>query len=104
MAFFLRICVTIYVKRLTLLASAADSAGWVDVDKSTTQHNKFKNIFSIGDASSLPNSKTAAAITAQVPVMVDNLVATIAGKQPKAVSTPAFSASVMFDYGINVQP
>ncbi|KAI1814900.1 FAD/NAD(P)-binding domain-containing protein [Poronia punctata] len=63
----------------------ADSAGWVDVDKSTTQHNKFKNIFSVGDASSLPNSKTAAAITAQVPVMIDNLLATIAGKQPKAV-------------------
>ncbi|KAI0396624.1 FAD/NAD(P)-binding domain-containing protein [Xylariaceae sp. FL0594] len=62
----------------------ADSAGWVDVDKSTTQHTKYKNIFSIGDASSLPNSKTAAAITAQVPVMVDNLVATMAGKQPKA--------------------
>ncbi|KAI1366906.1 FAD/NAD(P)-binding domain-containing protein [Xylaria arbuscula] len=63
----------------------ADAAGWVDVDKSTTQHNKYKNIFSIGDASSLPNSKTAAAITAQVPVMVDNLLATIAGKAPKAV-------------------
>ncbi|KAI1356223.1 FAD/NAD(P)-binding domain-containing protein [Xylaria sp. FL0043] len=63
----------------------ADAAGWVDVDKSTTQHNKYKNIFSIGDASSLPNSKTAAAITAQVPVMVDNLLATMTGKAPKAV-------------------
>ncbi|TGJ81499.1 hypothetical protein E0Z10_g7263 [Xylaria hypoxylon] len=62
----------------------ADSAGWVDVDKSTTQHNKYKNIFSIGDASSLPNSKTAAAITAQVPVMIDNLLATMAGKELKA--------------------
>jgi sulfide:quinone oxidoreductase len=57
----------------------------VDVDKSTTQHNKYKNIFSIGDASSLPNSKTAAAITAQVPVMVDNLLATMAGRERKAV-------------------
>lgn len=63
----------------------ADSAGWVDVDKSSTQHNKYKNIFSIGDASSLPNSKTAAAITSQVPVMVDNLLATMAGKETKAV-------------------
>ncbi|KAI1178286.1 FAD/NAD(P)-binding domain-containing protein [Nemania sp. FL0916] len=62
----------------------ADAAGWVDVNKSTTQHNKYKNIFSIGDASSLPNSKTAAAITAQVPVMIDNLLATIAGKELKA--------------------
>ncbi|KAI1124569.1 FAD/NAD(P)-binding domain-containing protein [Nemania abortiva] len=62
----------------------ADTAGWVDVDKSTTQHTKYKNIFSIGDASSLPNSKTAAAITAQVPVMIDNLLATMAGKELKA--------------------
>ncbi|KAI1422559.1 FAD/NAD(P)-binding domain-containing protein [Xylaria sp. FL1777] len=62
----------------------ADAAGWVDVNKSTTQHIKYKNIFSIGDASSLPNSKTAAAITAQVPVMIDNLLATIAGEEPKA--------------------
>ncbi len=69
---------------LTSTLCVADAAGWVDVDKSTTQHNKYKNIFSIGDASSLPNSKTAAAITAQVPVMVDNLLAIMAGKESKA--------------------
>ncbi|KAI1263313.1 FAD/NAD(P)-binding domain-containing protein [Xylariaceae sp. FL1019] len=62
----------------------ADAAGWVDVDKSTTQHNKFKNIFSVGDASSLPNSKTAAAITSQIPVMVDNMLATMANRELKA--------------------
>lgn len=62
----------------------ADAAGWVDVDKSTTQHTKFKNVFSLGDASSLPNSKTAAAITAQVPVLIDNLLATMKGKELKA--------------------
>lgn len=74
----------LYRSKLTFILPAADSAGWVDVDKSTTQHNKYKNIFSIGDASSLPNSKTAAAITAQVPVMIDNLLATMAGKELKA--------------------
>lgn len=62
----------------------ADAAGWVDVDKTTTQHNKYPNVFSIGDASSLPNSKTAAAITSQTPVLVDNLLATIRGNQLKA--------------------
>ncbi|KXJ87505.1 FAD/NAD(P)-binding domain-containing protein [Microdochium bolleyi] len=61
----------------------ADAAGWVDVDKSTTQHTKYPNVFSIGDASSLPNSKTAAAITAQLPVMIDNLVATMGGAKPE---------------------
>lgn len=51
----------------------ADAAGWVDVDKITLQSTKFENVFSLGDASSLPTSKTAAAITAEAPVLVENL-------------------------------
>lgn len=39
-----------------------DSAGYVDVDKHTLQHKKYNNIWSLGDCSSLPTSKTAAAI------------------------------------------
>ncbi|ROV91087.1 hypothetical protein VPNG_09938 [Cytospora leucostoma] len=62
----------------------ADAAGWVDVDKTTLRHNKYANIFSIGDASSTPNSKTAAAITSQVPVLVDNLLASIRSQALKA--------------------
>lgn len=61
--------------------NAADAAGWVSVDPATTQHTKFSNIFSLGDASSMPNSKTAAAITAQAPVLVDNLRAAHDGKE-----------------------
>lgn len=49
--------------------------GWVDVDKYTTQHNQYPNIFSLGDASSLPTSKTAAAIRREAPVLVQNLLA-----------------------------
>ncbi|KAA1469488.1 FAD/NAD-P-binding domain-containing protein [Dentipellis sp. KUC8613] len=53
----------------------ADAAGWVEVDKGTLQHVKpeFANVFALGDASSLPTSKTAAAITGQTPVLADNL-------------------------------
>ncbi|BGP43989.1 hypothetical protein JCM10449v2_008046 [Rhodotorula kratochvilovae] len=51
----------------------ADAAGWVAVDPATTQSTKYSNIFSLGDASSMPNSKTAAAISSQAPVLVDNL-------------------------------
>lgn len=45
----------------------ADKDGWVDVDPGTLRHKnpEFKNIFALGDCSSLPTSKTAAAITAQ---------------------------------------
>ncbi len=58
----------------------ANGAGWVDVDKHTLQHLRYPNIFSAGDASSLPTSKTAAAARKQVPVLVDNLRALMVGK------------------------
>jgi eukaryotic sulfide quinone oxidoreductase len=51
----------------------ADAAGWVDVDKATLRSTKFDNVWAVGDCSSLPTSKTAAAITAQAPVLVENL-------------------------------
>jgi eukaryotic sulfide quinone oxidoreductase len=52
-----------------------DAAGWVEVDKGTLQHVKpeYGNIFALGDASSLPTSKTGAAITKQAPVLTENL-------------------------------
>lgn len=53
----------------------ADQAGWVDVDKGTLQHVRYPNIFSLGDASSLPTSKTGAAIRKEAPVLVANLLA-----------------------------
>ncbi|MFO7629023.1 MAG: FAD/NAD(P)-binding oxidoreductase [Prochlorococcaceae cyanobacterium] len=55
--------------------AVAGPGGWVDVDKGTTQHVRYPNVFSIGDVSSLPNSKTAAAVRGQAPVLVDNLLA-----------------------------
>ncbi|GAB4530938.1 MAG: FAD/NAD(P)-binding oxidoreductase [Pleurocapsa sp.] len=58
----------------------ANAAGWVDVDKYTLQHNTYPNVFSLGDASSLPTSKTAAAIRAEAPVLVKNLLSLMAAK------------------------
>ncbi len=52
----------------------ANEAGWVDVNQFTLQHNKFSNVFGLGDASSTPNAKTAAAVRKQVPVVVTNIL------------------------------
>jgi sulfide:quinone oxidoreductase len=52
----------------------ANAAGWIDVNERTLQHNKYSNIFGLGDATSTPNAKTAAAVRKQVPVVVDNIV------------------------------
>jgi sulfide:quinone oxidoreductase len=52
----------------------AAETGWVSVDPKTTQHTKYSNIFSLGDVSNLPTSKTGAAIRKQVPVTVANIL------------------------------
>jgi NADPH-dependent 2,4-dienoyl-CoA reductase/sulfur reductase-like enzyme len=58
-------------------SSLADAAGWVDVDPSTLRHKKYENVWALGDCSSLPTSKTAAAITAQAPVLTENLFSVV---------------------------
>lgn len=58
----------------------ANGDGWVDVDAYTLQHNQYSNVFSLGDASSLPTSKTGAAIRKQAPVVVSNLYAMMKNK------------------------
>lgn len=64
------------VKRSAL----ANDAGWVEVHKHTLQHVRFPNVFSLGDCSSLPTSRTGAAIRKQAPVLVENLLAFRAGR------------------------
>jgi len=59
----------------------ANAAGWVEVDQYTLQSPKYKNVFGLGDCTSTPNSKTAAAITSQAPVLVHNLERAMEGKE-----------------------
>jgi len=61
-----------------------NEAGWVDVHQNTMQHTKFANIFSLGDVCSTPNSKTAAAIRKQAPVVVRNIIRAINGAEMEA--------------------
>ncbi|MGR9073779.1 MAG: FAD-dependent oxidoreductase [Gammaproteobacteria bacterium] len=58
----------------------ANEAGWVDVNPNTLQHNKYPNVFGLGDAAGTTNAKTAAAVRKQVPVVVDNILALIESK------------------------
>jgi sulfide:quinone oxidoreductase len=51
----------------------ANDAGWLDVHIGSLQHNKYPNIFGIGDAAALPTAKTGAAIRKQVPIVVENI-------------------------------
>ncbi|MFA7335350.1 MAG: FAD/NAD(P)-binding oxidoreductase [Candidatus Obscuribacterales bacterium] len=72
-------------------SALADSAGWVDVNKATLQHNRFANVFSLGDCSNLPTSKTGAAIRKQSPVLVANLISQMRG-EPLTKSYDGYSS------------
>jgi len=60
----------------------ADAAtGWIDVCPKTLQSTKFENVWALGDCSSAPTSKTAAAVAGQNRVLFENLIAKIEGEE-----------------------
>lgn len=77
----------------------ADKHGWVEVDPATLQHTRFPNVFGIGDCSSLPTSKTGAAIRKQAPVLVKNLAAAMSGQPSTAKYNGYTSCPVVTGYG-----
>jgi sulfide:quinone oxidoreductase len=90
----------------------ANADGWVDVNKETLRHNRYANVFGIGDASSLPTSKTGAAIRKQAPVLVENLAAAILGGNPEAAYdgytacplVTGYGKLVMAEFDYNLEP
>jgi sulfide:quinone oxidoreductase len=77
----------------------ANANGWVDVHKHTLQHNRYSNVFSLGDASSLPTSRTGAAVSKQAPVVVSNLLSLMKGQALKASYNGYTSCPIVTGYG-----
>ncbi|QEN12008.1 FAD-dependent oxidoreductase [Mycolicibacterium sp. ELW1] len=94
--------------------STGDSNGYVEVDKFTLQHNRFPNVFSLGDVAATPNSKTGAAVRKQAPVVVANIAAYLEGRPLPAhydgySSCPIVTSShdmllAEFDYDMSLTP
>ncbi len=66
-------------------SALANAAGFCEVDPKTLQSTCFSNVFSLGDACSAPNSKTAAAVRKQVVIVAENLLAAKEGHEMRAV-------------------
>ncbi|MXS86371.1 TIGR01244 family phosphatase [Nitrosomonas sp. HPC101] len=66
-------------------SALANAAGFCEVDPKTLQSTCFSNVFSLGDACSAPNSKTAAAVRKQVVIVAENLLAAKEGREMRAV-------------------
>lgn len=58
----------------------SNSAGYLDVDPYSLRHNVYGNIFGIGDCTSCPTSKTAAAVAAQSEIVHENMKNVMNGK------------------------
>ncbi|WP_245418467.1 NAD(P)/FAD-dependent oxidoreductase [Cohaesibacter intestini] len=88
--------------------------GWVDVDKYNLRHNRFKNVWAVGDVAGVPKGKTAASVKWQVPVAVDHIIADIEGKTSDEVYNGYTSCPLItkigramlieFDYNNNLVP
>lgn len=77
----------------------ANADGWVDVDKHTLAHTRYPNVFALGDCSSLPTSKTGAAIRKQAPVVAENLMAVRANQILPASYDGYTACPVVTGYG-----
>lgn len=88
--------------------------GWLEVDKSTLQHRRFPNIFGIGDINGTPRGKTAATVKKSAPIVTNNLMVVIAGRQPTEIFDGYTSCPLLlregsallieFDYEGNLTP
>lgn len=55
----------------------SDDSGWVAVDQNSLQHDRYANVFGLGDCTNTPNAKTAAAVRQQFPVVVAGVLAAL---------------------------
>ncbi len=77
----------------------ANETGWLDVDKHSLRHNRYGNVFGIGDAIGTSNAKTGAAIRKQAPVLIKNLLSVMNNEVPAAVYNGYASCPIVTGYG-----
>ncbi len=103
-----------FVRESPIAHQEGQMVGFVEVDIYTLQHKRYPNVFSLGDAAGLPTSRTGAAVRKQAPVLVNNLIQVMNGKEPTKryngyTSCPlvtAYGRMVLaeFDYSNNPTP
>ncbi|XP_019934837.1 sulfide:quinone oxidoreductase, mitochondrial [Paralichthys olivaceus] len=90
----------------------ADEGGWLDVNKETLQHKTYPNVFGIGDCTSLPTSKTAAAVAAQSAILNRTISKVLKKEKPDKkydgyTSCPlvtSYNTVILAEFDYNGQP
>jgi sulfide:quinone oxidoreductase len=75
-----------------------DDAGWVRCNKHTMLSAKFDNIYSIGDATDFPTSKTASGARKQAAILTERLKAQLRGQAPTATYDGEIICPVLTKY------
>jgi sulfide:quinone oxidoreductase len=70
-------------KNSKLAWQKGSAKGWMELDKDTMQHRRYKNVFGIGDVAGIPKGKTGGTARHQAAVLQDNLVAVMNDQEPK---------------------
>jgi len=88
--------------------------GWIEVDMHTLRHARYPEVFGIGDINGVPKGKTAASVKFHLPVVEDQIVSEIAGREATRrydgyTSCPLITRIgramlVEFDYNDNLTP
>ncbi|WP_345991415.1 FAD/NAD(P)-binding oxidoreductase [Sulfurimonas sp. HSL-1716] len=66
-----------------LKSKLVNGDGWLDVDKHTLQHNRYKNVFGIGDVCGIPMGKTGGSARHHGPILTANLIFAMQKKELK---------------------
>lgn len=75
----------------------ASGNGWLDVNPKTLQHNRYENIFGLGDVNDLATAKTAAGAYAQTHIVLHNLIREATGKRgSKPAEYDGYNACPLF--------
>jgi len=72
------------VKNSSLGWKQGSAKGWLEVDKSTLQHRRYKNVFGIGDICGIPKGKTGGSARHHGPILTANLISQMKGEKLKA--------------------
>lgn len=69
------------VRNSPLAAQEGPMLGWLQVSKDTLQHQRYANVFGVGDINGTPRGKTAATVKKSAPLVAHNLVRVMEGQQ-----------------------
>ncbi|GAB4268781.1 MAG: FAD/NAD(P)-binding oxidoreductase [Pararhodobacter sp.] len=88
--------------------------GWIEVDMQTLRHLRYDNVFGVGDINGVPKGKTAASAKWHQPVVEDQIVSEIAGREATKTYNGYTSCQMItrigramlieFDYNNNLTP